>query len=125
MKTNKLIYLLLVSLFTLSCSNDSESDLVEVDEPIDETPSDTPINYTDDIQPIIGSSCVGCHASTPVNGAPTSYVNFSQVSLKASTILSRMNRQNGAAGAMPPSGRLPQATIDKVQQWIDNGKPEN
>lgn len=125
MKTSKLIILALLTLCIYNCSSDSESDLMEVDKPMDEIPDETALNYTDDIQPIMGSSCVGCHANPPVNGAPFSLVNFSQVSQRANGILSRMSRQNGAAGAMPPSGRLPQATIDKVQQWIDDGKLEN
>lgn len=116
----KLFFLPLLAIFMFNCANDSESDLL--DDPVN---PDASINYTDDIQPIIQSACVSCHANPPVNGAPFSLVNFSQVNEKAGNIISRISLQSGSPGAMPPSGRLPQATIDKVQQWIDDGKLEN
>ncbi len=130
MKTRNLIILMLLALTIYNCSYDSESDLIAVtdDDEQNDNPDNGPdngVNYTNDIKPIMQSSCVGCHASPPVNGAPFSLVNFDQVSQRSGGILNAMSRQNGAAGIMPPSGRLPQATIDLVQQWIDNGKPEN
>lgn len=126
MKKIKKRQLLILSLLTLcfcSCTYDSESDLIEASD--DDADPNAIVNYTDDISTIIQSSCVGCHASPPVNGAPFALVNFSQVDQRASVILNRMSRQSGAPGAMPPSGRLPQATIDLVQRWIDEGKLEN
>ncbi|ULC59871.1 hypothetical protein MBM09_02560 [Flaviramulus sp. BrNp1-15] len=125
MKTNKLIFLTLTSLLILSCSNDSESDLINVPDDSNGNGSQTTVNYTDDISPIMQSSCVGCHGAPPTNGAPFSLVTFSQVSQRANSILSAMSKQSGTPGAMPTSGRLPQATIDLVQQWINDGKPEN
>ncbi len=125
MKKNNLFILSLLTLCICicSCSYDSESDLVDVSNEPDDP--DTLVNYTDDVAPIIQSACISCHANPPVNGAPFALINFSQVNQRANSILSRMSFQNGAAGAMPPSGRLPQATIDKIQQWIDDGKLEN
>ena len=125
MKTSKTIILSLLVLFIYSCSNDSESDLTNGPDVIDNPDNpETAINYTDDIQQVMGS-CVGCHGTPPVNGAPMSLVNFNQVSQRADGILNRMKRQSGSAGAMPPSGKLPQATIDKVDQWIKDGKLED
>ncbi|MFK7832044.1 MAG: hypothetical protein AB8B52_02095 [Winogradskyella sp.] len=123
MKTSKL-FLLFLLIFTISsCSYDSESDLIEVStDPVD---PNILVNYTDDVLPIMQSACIGCHSSPPVNGAPFALVNFSQVDQRASSILNRMSLQSGAPGAMPPSGRLPQSTIDKIQQWIADGQLEN
>ena len=130
MKTRALIFLglLTLSISINSCSNDSEDDFIpattQSGDPAD--PGDTAgVNYTDDVRPIIQSSCTGCHASPPVNGAPFALVNFAQVNQRATGILNRMSLQSGAAGAMPPSGRLPQATIDVIEQWIADGKQEN
>ncbi len=123
MKVNKLIVLSLFALSMFSCSNDSESDLIDAgDDPLD--PNEL-ITYADHVQPIIQNACLGCHTSPPVNGAPFSLVNFSQVDQRANGILNRISLQSGAPGAMPPSGRLPQATIDVIEQWIDDGKLEN
>jgi len=126
MKKIKKRQLLILFLFTFcfsNCTYDSESDLIDITD--DNVDPNAVVNYTDDISTIIQSSCVGCHSSPPVNGAPFALVNFSQVNLRASGILNRMSRQSGSPGAMPPSGRLPQATIDLVEQWINEGKLEN
>ncbi len=128
MKTKALFFLglLALSLSIYSCSNDSEDDFVPATtQSGDPDPDSSGLNYTDDVRPIIQTSCVGCHASPPVNGAPFALVNFAQVNQRATGILNRMSLQNGAAGAMPPSGRLPQSTIDVIEQWIADGKQEN
>ena len=126
MKTTKLFSIFLFSLFVCSCTNDSEGDLIEVDqEQIDDELEVTGVTYENTVKAIIDGSCIGCHDNPPRNGAPFSLVNFGQVSQRANAILNAMSRQNGAAGAMPPAGRLPQNTINQIEEWIDNGSPEN
>lgn len=123
MKTSKLIFMFLLAICICSCSYDSENDLVETS--IDPIDPDIVVTYTDNISQIMQSACIGCHSSPPVNGAPFALVNFSQVDQRAALILNRMSRQSGTPGAMPPSGRLPQATIDLVERWINDGQLEN
>ena len=126
MKTTKLFSIFLFSLFFCSCTNDSEDDLTEVDqEQIDDNLEATGVTYENTVKAIIDGSCIGCHDNPPRNGAPFSLVSFGQVSQRANAILNAMSRQNGAAGAMPPAGRLPQNTINQIEEWIDNGSPEN
>ncbi|GGI56420.1 hypothetical protein [Winogradskyella haliclonae] len=136
MKTVRLIFLMVFALSIFACASDSEDDFVDSGNDI-ESPDDgdgdgdgggqqaSTINYTDDIAPIMSAACVNCHGAPPTNGAPFALVNFTQVSQRANGIFNRMNLSSGAPGAMPPSGRLPQSTIDLIQQWIDDGKPEN
>ncbi|WP_299113999.1 hypothetical protein [uncultured Winogradskyella sp.] len=140
MKTTRLIFLMVLALSIFACASDSEDDFVDTGNDIenpddtddtDDTDDDTDddaeplVNYVDDIEPIMSAACVSCHGAPPTNGAPFALVNFTQVSQRANGIFNRMNLSNGAPGAMPPSGRLPQSTIDLIQQWIDDGKPEN
>lgn len=124
MKRNTLLFFMTMALVFASCSYDSEDDLVV---PVDSgVPDDSElITYEADIKSIMQGSCIGCHASPPRNGAPFSLVNFSQVSTRSSTILNAMSRQSGSASAMPPSGRLPQTTIDLIDKWIEDGLKEN
>ena len=126
--------LTLLTIFLYGCSNDSENDLVidpndgqDTDNGGDDNNGDptATINYTDHIAPIMSNSCIGCHSNPPNNGAPFPLISYSQVSQRANSILSAMNKQSGTPGAMPTSGRLPQATIDLVEQWIADGKLEN
>lgn len=116
------IPILLLSLTILSgCSNDSQSDLVEEQNP------GSSITYSNSIQSIINNNCVGCHSNPPRNGAPFPLASFDEVSTRANNgqLLRSISRQTGEPRAMPPSGRLPQATIDLVEQWIDEGLQEN
>ncbi|WP_411895352.1 hypothetical protein [Winogradskyella sp. A2] len=124
MKTRRLTYVLFIICF-LGCSYDSEDDLIEN---ISEDNGDgTPelVTYDDNIASIMQSSCIGCHGNPPTNGAPFGLTNFNQVSQRVGGILNRMSLSNGSPGAMPPSGRLPQATIDLIDQWIEDGLLEN
>lgn len=125
MKTSKLIILFLSITCLIACSYDSEDDLIDSDNIPGTGNPDGLVTYENDISTIMQNACVSCHSSPPVNGAPFSLVNFNEVNQRANGILNRMSLQNGAPGAMPPSGRLPQATIDAVQQWITDGKLEN
>jgi len=111
-----------------SCANDSEDDLISIvedqvggGEEGEGNPPSTAITYANTIE----GSCVECHANPPRNGAPFALVNFSQVSARAGGILNAISRQSGTPGAMPPSGRLPQNTIDTFEQWIEDGTLEN
>ncbi len=116
---NSIIYLVLVVLL-VGCTNDSESDLV--------TPPDqgTEVTYNSQIRAIINNNCLGCHSDPTRNGAPFPLANFEQVETRAlnGQLMRAISRQTGEPRAMPPSGRLPQATIDLVQQWIDEGTKE-
>jgi uncharacterized membrane protein len=127
MNAKNLFLLSFLTIASYSCSYDSESDLISPTEQANDNENNggTTVNYTTTIRPIMQASCVSCHASPPVNGAPFPLINFDQVSLRANAIFTTMNRQSGSSNAMPPSGRLPQATINLLQQWIDAGKPEN
>ncbi|GMN09037.1 hypothetical protein MTsPCn9_05070 [Croceitalea sp. MTPC9] len=127
MKTTKLFSMLFIGFCILSCTNDSEDDLIAIDQEQGNgggEPGETGVTYANTVRAIIQNSCVGCHADPPRNGAPFALVNFQQVSSRANGILSAMSRDNGS-GVMPPSGRLPQNTIDQIQAWIDNDLPEN
>lgn len=113
-----------------ACAYDSEDDLVVIDENGEEgegneDPSESTITYVNTIKPIVDSSCISCHSSPPRNGAPFALVNFTQVSGRANGILNAMSRQSGSPGAMPPAGRLPQNTINQIEEWIENGTPED
>lgn len=119
-----MLFLLVFSVW--NCTNDSEADLIETEEDqINDDLTTSGVSYENTVRAIIQNGCVGCHNSPPRNGAPFALVTYEQVSTRASSILSAMSRQNGSASAMPPSGRLPQNSIDKIQEWIDNDLLEN
>ena len=104
-------------LFT-SCENSSEIDLIE------QPPLTENITYTEHIKPIIDANCVACHSNPAVGGASVPMTNYSQVKnvFENTDALDRMNRQPGESGFMPKYGsRLPQVSIDLVEQWMNEG----
>ena len=119
MKNKAKFMLPLLTFIVLACTNVSESDLTN-EEPMGI------ITYNTNIKPLIDNSCLGCHSDPTRNGAPFSLTNFDQVSFIAENgaLLGALNKQTGETGAMPPSGRLPQSTIDLIAQWIEDGQLE-
>ncbi len=102
-------------LLVMGCSSDSD----------DPMPPAGPVTYDGAVKAIIDGQCLACHIDPPVNGAPFALTNYDQVSSQAALILTSISRQTGATAAMPPSGRLPQSTIDIIDQWIQDGTLEN
>lgn len=117
---NQVKFILLLSTFiVLACTNDSESDLIN-EEPIEI------ITYNANIKALIDNNCLSCHSDPTRNGAPFPLATFEQVDIRAEngSLLIALNKQTGEAAAMPPSGRLPQSTIDLIAQWIEDGRLE-
>jgi hypothetical protein len=77
---------------------------------------------------IIDNACNNCHTSPPQNGAPMSLTTFMDVktSVENRGLIDRITRNEGAGGLMPLGGpRLPQASIDLIVQWNEDGLLEN
>lgn len=118
MKKSLKFILPLISLFIMSCSSDSEEDLTPPEDDGGEI-VDNDVTYTANIRPIITNNCIVCHNNPPINGAPFPLTTFNDVSSRASSVFARTNN-----GTMPPSGKLPQANIDLISDWIAGGSPE-
>lgn len=118
MKINLLFFPVIISVFLTSCEYSSEIDLIEQIE-LDET-----ITYNLHVAFIIDNNCVTCHSNPAVGGASVPMTNFEEVKtvFENTDALDRMSRQPGESGFMPKYGsRLPQASIDLVEQWINQG----
>ena len=113
----KIITILLGSLTFISCSNDSENDLIEL-------PVQQKVTYTNYVKAVIDTNCIICHGATPSNGAPMSldtYINVKEA-VENRGLLDRISREQGAQGMMPSGGtRLPQSTIDEIKKWQTDG----
>lgn len=115
---NSVSLLVLLFFVFFGCENSSESDLIE------QLPLTENITYTEHIKPIIDANCVACHSNPAVGGASVPMTNFEEVRLvfENTDALDRMNRQPGESGFMPLyDTRLPQTSIDLVEQWMNEG----
>lgn len=116
----KIFLIALLGISVSNCENDSEDDLVDIDDPSNE------ITYTTNIKIIIDDNCIGCHNNPPINGAPMPLLSYQNVvdAVNNRGLLNRISSED-TNFLMPLGGpRLPQATIDQVKQWIDEGLKE-
>ena len=107
-------------LLQYGCTNDSTSDLIDGS-------ATGEVTYTNTVKNIIDNNCIVCHTSPPQNGAPMTLTTYENVKSAVLTrgLLNRISRDQGATGMMPNGGtRLPQATIDKITTWAENGFPQ-
>lgn len=82
------------------------------------------ITYVTDIKPIIVANCTPCHLSG--GGNPNKWDDYLQAKNKIASILDRIQREPGTAGAMPNGAKtkLSTETINKFKQWVTDGTLE-
>lgn len=114
----KIIASILLFNFFTSCSNNSEDDLIKIEQTTDA------VTYNKNIKTIIDNNCVFCHGTVPSNGAPMSLTTYNQVkeAVLNRGLIDRISRPNGDPALMPSGGpRMPQQTIDLVIKWNTDG----
>ena len=121
---NKLVpFIAMIFLLIIGCTTSTYDDI----EPEAQEGGLELVVYAD-VKVIIDNACVNCHSSPPQNGAPMPLTVFMDVKAAVETrgLLDRISRNEGAGGLMPVGGpRLPQAHIDLLVQWNEDGLLEN
>jgi hypothetical protein len=116
-------FIAMAGILLTGCNSRTYDDI----EPEDEEVRPELVVYTD-VKVIIDNACLNCHSSPPQNGAPMSLTTFLDVKTAVENrgLLDRISRNEGAGGLMPVGGpRLPQASIDLLVQWNEDGLLEN
>ncbi|WP_303316003.1 c-type cytochrome [Flavivirga abyssicola] len=122
MNLKKIIYTLAISVLLFNCSSNSNDDLTPDPDPNPDPDPTTKVTYDANVQSIINNNCAQCHGNPTANGAPFSLVTYTSVRDRVDAILSRINN---ASSPMPPSGQMPSANRNLIQQWKDDGLLEN
>lgn len=128
-KVNNLILVGILSFITSCSSSDTSEGVME---PRDNTenpnnggdPPDTgPVSYAEDIRGILQANCTSCHGNPPTQNAPMS---LTTLDLVRSAVNNRglLTRINSTTNPMPPTGLLPAATRQLLEDWVDLGFPE-
>ena len=120
----KLVILVCAFSFFSSCDYDSEDKLYGTE--LCDTES---ISYADIIEPIISDNCTSCHSGA----SPSAGLNLdnydavwqSAQNTENKSLVNRIERAEGAAGAMPTNYRLAQCEIDQINAWIEQGGLNN
>ena len=120
----KFIYVFLFTLFIISsCTYYNEEELFP-----NEVCDTSNITYTIDILPIFEQNCYSCHSSS----APVIYGNFNledfsniQREIDNGNLL--RNIKHDPAGIPMPKGgtKLSDCNINKIENWINQGIPNN
>jgi len=114
--------LIITAILVIGCTNSTFDDIEEDEESLPEI-----ITYIE-VKPIIDGACLNCHSNPPQNGAPMPLVNYDNVTdaVLNRDLLNKISKNEGEDGLMPLGGpRLPQATIDLIFQWEEDGLLEN
>jgi len=108
----------LVATFLLSCTNDSTSDLLNI-EPIGEQ-----VSYAINVKSIIDNNCTVCHGATPIPGTNLSLTNYEEVrnAVLNRGLINRILLEEGNSSLMPQGGpKLPQPIINIIIKWQEDG----
>ena len=109
---------LMAFLFLASCTNDNINTLSYPTNT--NNPSNSTVTYSNTIQGIISSNCIGCHgASNPSAGFDIS--SYTKAKNNISKIISRIDQQTGQPGIMPPNGRMIESNIQAFKDWQTQG----
>ncbi len=115
----KLLLLLLTLVTTFGCTEDSLSELTEIENPEN-------VSYARDVKPIIESNCISCHGNPTNFGAPNSLTTYENVRASVlNNLIDRISRAEGTSGAMPLGGpRLTQNQINTIIAWQNANFPQ-
>jgi len=81
--------------------------------------------FNANVLPIVVKNCQGCHgASNPSGGI--SLANYFQIKAQADSgkLLGALKHESGFS-SMPPAGKMPDCQISVIENWINNGKPND
>ena len=121
MYIKKLLLISLTSFLFVGCTNDSSSDLINL-EPLPEV-----VTFNADIVSVVGTICIQCHGATPIPGTNLSLDTDEKVkeAVVNRNLIGRISMQEGSSSLMPQGGpNLPQSTIDKFVKWQADGLQE-
>ncbi len=130
-KLIQLIIIISAGLFLNSCYYDTYP--VEGEGPGGPTPEPEDVSYSNDIIPL-WSQCVGCHKGTTPPDLRDDDTHSSYTSLldgyvvpndADSSILYKSLINADGVSLMPPGNKWPQAKIDLVKAWINEGAKNN
>ena len=122
----KLIILIAVAFIGISCSKENIEDLRASQNigPVQDSCITSDLTFQNNIKSILSTNCgtSGCHAGPNGNGGLdlNTYTSAQRIAADGEMI----GRIEGRTGPlMPPSGKLSDCEIEKIESWIADGAP--
>lgn len=113
-----IVFVLLV--FSQSCYKDKAEKLYPTVLACDTTN----ITYTNSVKSILDANCInaGCHnTSNPSGGYLLDDYNNTKLSIPDNKLINALKYVSGGSKNMPPSGKISDCEINKIQAWINQG----
>ncbi len=107
-------------LFLAGCSSSDDGADPDPDPDVNPNP-DKITTYEADVKTIIDQQCLRCHTIPLTEGAPFPMRNYDEVIVGVNRDLVLRMVSTSINNVMPPSGRLPQETIDIILDWEADG----
>jgi hypothetical protein len=106
----KKILLMAIAVIFISCESRTYEDISVIA---------TNPTYEANVKPVINAECLSCH----YRGSAHPWDTYERVKDAAQNgkLLCKIN---GQCGVMPPSGKLPQLTVDMINLWAQQGYVE-
>ncbi len=118
----KMCSLVMVALLCFNCSSSDDNTVPGPDPDPDTNPNpNKTTTYNADVKVIIDAQCVRCHTDPPVEGAPFPMRTYEETIVGVNRDLVLRMTTMSINNVMPPSGRLPQETIDIILDWEADG----
>ncbi len=118
----KMCSLLMIAMLCFNCSSSDDSTAPGPDPDPDTNPNpNKTTTYNADVKVIIDAQCVRCHTDPPVEGAPFPMRTYDETIVGVNRDLVLRMTTTSINNVMPPSGRLPQETIDIILDWEADG----
>lgn len=117
MKKVKIILILIIGTLIVSCNSNTYDEIapkLTANEVI------TNPTYEKNLKQVVATNCLACHGATGQMQYPP-LTNYSEVkdAIENGSFICRIDGTCGQI--MPQSGRMPQATIDLIKLWKDQG----
>lgn len=113
--TITVVALTIGSLIAVSCESNTYSEISMVANP----------TYSKNIGPLVNSKCVSCHSPGGTDQSPylTTYAEVKESIVNGNTLCLIEDPSACFFGdnIMPPTGKMPQATIDMIKLWQEQG----
>jgi hypothetical protein len=121
MKSIKIIVLIVIfGVFFVSCESKTYNEIATVTNP----------KYSPNIKAIMSSKCTTCHSSSSATQEEPYLETYAEVkeAIQNTDLLclieDPVSCSYEAADIMPPTGKIPQATIDVIKLWATNDYPQ-
>ena len=93
--------------------------------PVNPCDSSSTATYSQSIGIIVRSNCGSCHSgSSPSGGVSLETYTQTKAAAENGTLMGTIRHEQGQK-QMPPTSKIRDCEIEKLENWILNGKPEN